>query len=106
MHYLSHIQWIIERQGPLVAYSTRSQERSVGKFSDLITGNFKTHKQAANLIETVAIRNFIKGTFNANDHLQEIRPPPCSTASFHEYTSTSNQLWERFEHHDFQTAAW
>lgn len=27
MHYLSHISWIIKRQGPLVVYSTRSQER-------------------------------------------------------------------------------
>ncbi|CEP17097.1 hypothetical protein [Parasitella parasitica] len=82
MHYLSHIQWIIHRQGPLVAYSTRSQERSIGKFSDLITGKVETHKQAGNLIETVAIRNFIKRTFDESDHLQGIRPRPYSASIF------------------------
>ncbi|KAI8635741.1 hypothetical protein BD408DRAFT_407680 [Parasitella parasitica] len=105
MHYLSHISWIIRRQEPLVVYSTRSQERSIGRFSDLITGKVQTHKQASNLIETVAIRNFVKRTFDTNSHLQGICPPPYSSASFLDHPNPSNQLWEPFENHDFQNAA-
>lgn len=123
MHYLSHITWIIKRQGPLVVYSTRSQERSVlhsvitvvcknyfllnfmliycrsiGKFSDLITGKVKTNVQASNLIETVAVRNLLKRTFDTHAFLQGIRPQPYGESSFWTLHSTSNQLWEPFEY--------
>ena len=85
--------------GPIVAYKTCAQERCIGKFSSVITGKVRTNVQASNLIETVAIGNRLKRTFNANDFLQGIRPNSYSEDSYinHQNNLTRAQLWEPIE---------
>lgn len=124
MHQLTHVVWMIREMGPIVAYSSRSQERSVstviyiclvhtqlltqrhrpfcrsiGKFSELITGKTRIDKQSSNLIEIVAIRNQLKRVFNSNDFLQGIRPEPYSSASYinHPQALTTSQLWDPYQ---------
>ncbi|CEP15408.1 hypothetical protein [Parasitella parasitica] len=71
----------------------------IGKYGDLITARVRTNAQASNLIESVAIRNHLKLTFDANEFLQGIRPRPYSNSSFrdHPQSLTDAQLWEPFE---------
>lgn len=68
----------------------------------MITGKSRTNVQASNLIETVAIRNLVKRKFTVQDQLQGIRPPPYLSASYRDHPDSSNQLWEPFEHHNFE----
>lgn len=65
----------------------------------------RTNIQASNLIETVAIRNIVKRTFNVQDHLQGIQPPPYSANSYRDHPETSSQLWEPFEFQSFDNAS-
>ncbi|KAK4509116.1 uncharacterized protein ATC70_007466 [Mucor velutinosus] len=96
MHQLTHVVWMIREMGPIVAYSSRSQERSIGKFGDLITGKSRRGKQSSNLIEIVAIRNQLKRIFDSNEFLQGIRPQPYASTTYlnHPESLTSSQLWE------------
>lgn len=59
----------------------------------------RTNAQASNLIETVAIRNHLKRTFDANSLLQGIRPEPYSSNSYinHPESLTTAQLWAPIE---------
>ena len=59
VYYLSHILHVCRNLGPLRVYNTRSEEKAIGHFKNMITGTVKTQAQASNLIEKEAIRSVL-----------------------------------------------
>ncbi|KAI8638449.1 hypothetical protein BD408DRAFT_24452 [Parasitella parasitica] len=100
VHYLSHISYVCRNLGPLRVYSTRSQERAIGYFKNLITRNVKTQAQASNLIQKVAIRSFLNQTLDIADEGEIIRPSSYSDNSYLDNDDDENctaQLWIPFK---------
>jgi hypothetical protein len=83
----------------LGVYSTRSQERAIGYFKNLITGTVKTGAQAFNLTEKVAIKSF---PYQALDIVEEdniIHPPTFDESSYLNNLDDENctaQFWIPF----------
>lgn len=97
-HYLAHIKFIIKRQGPLRAYSTRSMERSIGVFSKLIKSKREGGKNASNIIERLAIYNHVNCVLNIEKLVSLITPRQYTDASYMDHPNDVNglQLWEPF----------
>ncbi|KAI7862971.1 uncharacterized protein EV154DRAFT_454303 [Mucor mucedo] len=53
--YLIHIPLIIRKQGPLRAYSIRTMERTIRKYSKLIRSNRQSEKNSSNIFEKIAL---------------------------------------------------
>jgi hypothetical protein len=98
-HYLCHIPFIVRNQGPLRAYSTRSMERAIGKFSKLIKSKVKGGKNASNLIQRFAMHGYIKSMLNIEALINAIRPRPYNDSSYDCLPSDENgpQLWQPFQ---------
>lgn len=97
-HYICHIPYIIRQLGPLRAYSTRSMERSIGVFSRIIKSKRAGGQNASNLIERVAIQNYIDCTINIGNLINILKPRQYQDCS---YMNDPNdvggaQLWEKF----------
>jgi hypothetical protein len=106
-HYLSHITYIIRNLGPLNVYSTRSQERAIGRYTELITAKVRTNVQASNLIEKMAIRSFMSHSIDVETTANILRPAPLSSSSYRDNDddpSSDTQLWEPFLEIDFNAA--
>lgn len=90
---------MIRRQGPLRAYSTRSMERVIGKFSKLINSKTKGGRNASNLVEKFAVKNYLNATLNLKELLNPIAPESYSDSSYIDDPNDSRgaQLWEPFE---------
>lgn len=53
-HYLSHLQHIIMKVGPLRAYSCRNLERTIKKYSNLIKSKTRINANAQNILSSQA----------------------------------------------------
>ncbi|GAA5804830.1 hypothetical protein HPULCUR_010338 [Helicostylum pulchrum] len=97
-HYLTHIPFIIRRQGPLRAYSTRSMERTIGVFSKLIKSKRSGGKKASNLIERLGLQSYISSVLDIEMLINLIKPATYSTNSYMNHPEDRNgpQLWEPF----------
>lgn len=107
MHYLTHIPLVVKRLGPLRAYSTRSMERSIGVFSKLIKSKRDGGKNAINLIERLAVHNFVDHTLDIDKLLKIIKPRACSDKSSKNLPNDPNgpQLWEPFRAHVVESSS-
>ncbi|KAI8639509.1 hypothetical protein BD408DRAFT_349757 [Parasitella parasitica] len=107
MRYLTHIPLVVRRLGPLRAYSTRSMERSIGVFSKLIKSKRDGGKNASNLIERLAVHNFVDHTLDIDKSLKIIKPRACSDKSFKNLPNDPNgpQLWEPFRAHAVESSS-
>lgn len=100
VHYLSHISYVCRNLGPLRVYSTRSQERAIGYFKNMITGTVKTQAQASNLIEKVAIRSFLYQSLDIVEEGNIIRPSTFDESSYLDNLDDENctaQFWIPFQ---------
>ena len=97
-HYLIHIPFMIRRQGPLRAYSTRSMERTIGVFSKLIKSKRSGGKNASNLIERLGLLSYINSVLDIESLVDLIKPASYSTNSYMNHPEDRNgpQLWEPF----------
>lgn len=97
-HYLIHIPFIIRQLGPLRAYSTRSMERAIGVFSKLINSKREGGKNASNIIERLAIQNYLNCILNLEELIDVIKPKPYAETSYINHPSdlVGVQLWEPF----------
>ena len=103
-HYLTHIPLLIKKLGPLRAYSTRSMERSIGVFSKRINTKVKGGQHASNLVERIAVLNFVDMTIDIQEQLQMIQTRPYSSESYLNNPDDTfvGQLWEPFRVLDLQ----
>ena len=88
--------------GNLRVYSTRSMERTIGKYSKLIKSRVLSGKNAGNLVERLAIRGYLNCAMDTDGLLDAIKPKRTSLDDFIELTSLSPynndyQLWSPFE---------
>ena len=88
--------------GNLRVYSTRSMERTIGKYSKLIKSRVSSGKNAGNLVERLAIRGYLNCSVDVNELLDPIIPQKTSLDDFLELPSISpynydHQLWSPFE---------
>lgn len=89
---------MVKMQGPLRAYSTRSMERSIGKFSRLINSKRHGGRNASNLVERLSIRNYVNCIIDVDDLINPIRPRQYAESSYlnHPDRPSGAQLWEPF----------
>ncbi|KAI7903237.1 uncharacterized protein BX663DRAFT_418871, partial [Cokeromyces recurvatus] len=93
-HYLCHLQHIINKAGPLKAYSCRNLERTIKKYSNLIKSKSKINTNASNVIRNQVGYN----SYHVHNLTQSLVPNPTySLDSF--WTHPSDifhypQLWE------------
>lgn len=94
-HYLLHLQHIIQMVGPLKAYSCRSLERTIGKFSNITKGRINVGVNASKVLSDNAHYNslVIRGVYSMltrNNYNQN------SFISHPSGDRTFPQLWEPF----------
>lgn len=63
-HYIYHLKDIITTLGPLRAYSSRSQERVIGRFKRYIKGKTKLGVSAGIILERLAFRDYYDNEFD------------------------------------------
>ncbi|CAO3654694.1 unnamed protein product [Mucor hiemalis] len=100
-HYLSHIAFITRNMGNLRAYTTRSMERTIGRYSRLITSRVHSGKHAGNLFERHAIRGFLQFSLDVQDLLDLVKPNKTSLDDYIQLSDSSlfdlgHQLWSPF----------
>lgn len=89
------------QNGPLSAYSTRSLERSIGKYKKLIKSKSLVGENAGNVMERLATRSYINTLpWEINEKIELLTARPYKSASFETFTSadtgTEIQMWEPF----------
>ena len=84
--------------GPLRTYSTRSLERSIGKYSSAIKSKVASGANAGNVVESFGVRSYIKSVLDINDIINPIIPAPYSSNTYmnNPDESSTSQLWEPF----------
>ncbi|KAI9476581.1 MAG: hypothetical protein EXX96DRAFT_507889 [Benjaminiella poitrasii] len=105
-HYLTHIPYIIRKVGNLRVYSTRSIERTIGRYSKLIKSKVFSGANAGNLVERLAIRGYLNCALSVEQLLDLILPSRNSLDDYTElpYLSPYNkkyQLWNPFEQSNY-----
>ncbi|OAD75291.1 hypothetical protein PHYBLDRAFT_64218 [Phycomyces blakesleeanus NRRL 1555(-)] len=91
-----------KKMGNLRVYSTRSMERTIGRYSKLIKSRVFSGKNARNLVERLAIRGYLNCAFNIEQQLDLIKPYRTSLDNYLELPLPSphnqnHQLWSPFE---------
>ncbi|KAI8980340.1 hypothetical protein BDB01DRAFT_725312 [Pilobolus umbonatus] len=95
-HYLVHIPHVIRHLGPMRAYSTRAMERTIGRYSRLITFRVLSGTHASNLVEKLAIRQYVNITVKTEKQLNLIKKKTYSDKTFINppaSSSSTHQLW-------------
>lgn len=89
---------MLQKQGPLRAYSTRSMERSIGFFAKRINSKSKGGQHASNLVERFAVQSSISMMVDIGAELQVIKSRQYSSASYIDHPNDNDgaQLWEPF----------
>ncbi|CAO3631617.1 unnamed protein product [Mucor hiemalis] len=77
-HYLSHIGATIRQAGSLRVYSTRSMERTIGRYAKLIKSTVYGGKNAGNIVERLATLNVVNFAVNIKKLLNVIAPVKTS----------------------------
>lgn len=96
-HYLNHIPYIIEKDGPLRAYSARSMERAIGKYASAIKSKVSSAANANNVVENFGVRSYIKSIIDINEIIDPIIPKQYTTATYLNHPDgLKSQLWEPF----------
>lgn len=100
-HYLTHIGHITRKNGCMRAYSARSMERTIGRYSRLIKSKVFAGKNAGNLIEKISLRNSVNLALDMEKELDLIGPKKTSLDDYYELPSSSkfnldHQLWSPF----------
>jgi hypothetical protein len=63
-HYLTHIEFIIKKMGPLPAISCRSLERTIGSYTKNIKATRNNAAYISNLVETTTLMNHIRSAID------------------------------------------
>jgi hypothetical protein len=58
-HYIRHLKQVVETLGPLRAYSTRSLERTIGRYKNYITAKKNMGINVGKVLERLAIRDYL-----------------------------------------------
>lgn len=103
-HYLQHVADTITHNGPLSAYSTRSQERCIGKYKSLIKSKSSVGENAGNVLERLATRSYINTLpWEISDKVDLLTSREYGSNSYKELLSVDSvdgeaflQLWEPF----------
>ncbi|OAD71018.1 hypothetical protein PHYBLDRAFT_148233 [Phycomyces blakesleeanus NRRL 1555(-)] len=101
-HYLTHIGYMTRKVGNLRVYSTRSMERTIGRYLKLIKSRVFCGKNAGNLVERLAIRGYLNCAFNIEQQLDPIKSNQTSLDDYLELPlssphSQNHQLWSPFD---------
>ncbi|KAI9327116.1 hypothetical protein BD770DRAFT_334516 [Pilaira anomala] len=108
-HYLTHVGYIIRKAGSMRAYSARSMERTIGRYSKLIKSRVLAGKNAGNLVERLSMRSYFNLAVNIHDLLDTIQPKHRSLDNFIELPLSSPfncnyQLWSSFATHSLSSS--
>lgn len=96
-HYLTHIPYMIERQGVLRAYSGRSMERTIGRYKKQIKSKVAAGANAGNVLVRFALYTHINRlSIDRRKELDLLEPKPYTNDTFISLDSDdpfSTQLW-------------
>ncbi|KAL9536890.1 hypothetical protein MBANPS3_012280 [Mucor bainieri] len=98
LHYLTHIADTIKIPGPMLIYSRRSLERSIGYFKTLMTAKINDQAQPSNLVEKVMRRSLLSHSLDVEQAANLIRPPVEDSSDWCEHdqdaedTASNRQL--------------
>lgn len=96
-HYLLHIEYMIQQNGPLKAFSARSMERAIGRYKKLIKSKSNVGANAGNVLVRLANRSFVKNLpWSIVDATNLLLSQPYSDGSYRNHPSNTSQLWEPF----------
>lgn len=92
------------------AYSARSMERTIGRYSKLIKSRVAAGKNAGNLVERLSMRSYFNLAVNIHDLLDTIQPKHRSLDDFIELPLSSpfncnHQLWSSFVTHSLSSSS-
>lgn len=96
-HYLTHVPYMIEKQGVLKAYSGRSMERTIGRYKKLIKSKVDAGANAGNVLDRFALYGYVNSlNMNLKESLNLLAPKAYTTDTFISLLSddpSADQLW-------------
>lgn len=96
-HYLTHIPYMIEKQGVLRAYSGRSMERTIGRYKKMIKSKVSAGANAGNVLERFAVYGYVKSSnINLRKTLNLLEPKKRTVNDFVSINpddETAPELW-------------
>lgn len=102
-HYLTHIPYMIEKQGVLKAYSGRSMERTIGRYKKMIKSKVDAGANAGNVLERFTIYGYVNSlNVDIIKTLDLLEPKQYTTNSFislDQHDKTAPQLWSPLSQH-------
>jgi hypothetical protein len=96
---------MIRQIGPLRAYSTRSLERTIGRYSNSIKSKVASGANASNIAENFGVRGYIHSIMDIDELLDPIAPAPYSSKTYINDPNDidGDQLWEPFNNKSLKT---
>ena len=106
-HYLTHIPYMIEKQGVLKAYSGRSMERTIGRYKKMIKSKVDASANAGNVLERFTIYGYVNSlNVDIIKSLDLLEPKQYTTNSFislDQHDKTAPQLWSPLSQHQLSS---
>ena len=96
-HYLLHVEYMIQQNGPLRASSARSMERAIGKYKKLVKSKSSVGENAGNVLIRLANRSYISNLpWSISEAVNLLAARPYDENAYENHPKNPCQLWEPF----------
>jgi len=101
VHYLTHLSGTMTNPGPLNAFSSRSQERSIGRLKAALTSKMNNQAQPSNVFQRFATLSLLKHSSDIEQQANLICPAGYTSDTWSQHPNDNSdgyyrQLWEPF----------